>query len=75
MRYIIVDRDATCWMENAEPKRIEIREIGALALAAETGPMGSEFSALVRPINEPTLSAIYMGLTGIPQESIDTAGE
>lgn len=73
MRYVIVDLEATCWMRRAEPQRIEIIEIGAVLLAGNTGPIEREFDSFVRPINEPTLSAFCMGLTGIQQQEIDKA--
>jgi inhibitor of KinA sporulation pathway (predicted exonuclease) len=74
MRYVIVDLEATCWMERVATDRIEIIEIGAASLASET-PTESEFSSFVRPIHEPTLSAFCMGLTGIRQKEIDSAAD
>jgi 3'-5' exoribonuclease 1 len=73
MRYVIVDLEATCWMRRAEPQRMEIIEIGAVLLASSMGPIEREFASFVRPINEPTLSAFCMGLTGIRQQKIDKA--
>jgi 3'-5' exoribonuclease 1 len=73
MRYVIVDLEATCWMRRAEPQRMEIIEIGSVVLASNTGPIEKEFGSFVRPLNEPTLSAFCMGLTGIRQLEIDKA--
>ena len=73
MRYVIVDLEATCWMRRAEPQRMEIIEIGSVLLASKTGPIKKEFASFVRPLNEPTLSAFCMGLTGIQQQEIDNA--
>jgi inhibitor of KinA sporulation pathway (predicted exonuclease) len=73
MRYVIVDLEATCWTKHADPQRIEIIEIGAVLLASNVGPIQKEFTSFVRPLNEPTLSAFCMGLTGIQQSEIDQA--
>ena len=62
-------------MKRVPPQRIETIAIGAVALASETGPAEDEFAALVRPINEPRLSAFCMGLTGIRQREIDAADD
>jgi inhibitor of KinA sporulation pathway (predicted exonuclease) len=71
MRYVIVDLEATCWMERAVPQRMEIIEIGAVLLRSNKGPIQKEFTSFVRPLDEPTLSAFCMGLTGIQQQEID----
>jgi len=75
MRYVIVDLEATCWMRHADTQHIEIIEIGAVLLASNTGPIQKEFASFVRPLNEPTLSAFCMGLTGIQQQEIDKADD
>ena len=75
MRYVIVDLEATCWMKRTEPQRMEIIEIGSVLLTSSTGPIRKEFSAFVRPIIEPTLSAFCMGLTGIRQQEVDKADD
>ena len=75
MRYVIVDLEATCWMRRADPQRMEIIEIGSVLLASDTGPIQKEFASFVRPLNEPTLSAFCMGLTGIRQQEIDKADD
>jgi inhibitor of KinA sporulation pathway (predicted exonuclease) len=73
MRYVIVDLEATCWMTHAEPRRIEIIEIGAVALTSASSPIEREFDSFVRPIHETILSAFCMGLTGIQQPDVDQA--
>jgi 3'-5' exoribonuclease 1 len=75
MRYIVVDLEATCWIKRVASRRIETIAIGAVALASEKGPIDDEFTSLVRPINEPRLSAFCMGLTGIRQREIDAADD
>ena len=74
MRYIVVDLEATCW-ERAEHnyRAMEIIEIGAVALASATGPVTSEYSAFVRPIEHPTLSEFCCSLTHIRQRDVDAA--
>jgi 3'-5' exoribonuclease 1 len=73
MRYVIVDLEATCWMQRVVPERMEIIEIGSVLLTSNRRPIQNEFASYVRPLNEPTLSAFCMGLTGIQQQEIDKA--
>jgi inhibitor of KinA sporulation pathway (predicted exonuclease) len=72
MRYIITDLEATCWENVRAPERMEIIEIGAVALASATAVVG-EFNRFVRPIAEPRLSAFCTQLTSITQADVDGA--
>lgn len=73
MRYIVMDLEATCWESGQTPDRMEIIEIGAVALASATCTYDSEFQSFVRPVIEPQLSDFCRKLTTIEQSSIDTA--
>ncbi|HNB53944.1 MAG TPA: 3'-5' exonuclease [Anaerolineales bacterium] len=73
MRYIITDLEATCWENVRAPERMEIIEIGAVALASATDPVTSTFARFVRPIAEPMLSAFCTQLTSITQADVDGA--
>lgn len=77
MRLIITDLEATCWMRQSPPKRMEIIEIGAVRLDGALPAAGKqgEFASFVRPVRQPKLSAFCMGLTGIRQRDVDGADE
>ena len=69
---IVVDVEATCWPDNHN-HRMEIIEIGAVALSGEELATVREFQSFVRPIQNPTLSSFCSGLTTITQEEVDSA--
>jgi 3'-5' exoribonuclease 1 len=73
MYYIVVDLEATCWENSRNPARMEIIELGAVALASASGPILGEFAAFVRPVREPILSDFCKTLTSINQSDIDSA--
>ena len=75
MRYVIVDLEATCWMQRCPPERMEIIEIGAVLIPARPHAAKVEFDSFVRPVKEPRLSAFCMGLTGIRQADVDKASD
>lgn len=70
----IVDLEATCWDDRLsyEVDEMEIIEIGCV-LVTQRGAILDEFSTLVRPQEEPVLSAFCTKLTGIKQEDVDAA--
>ena len=72
MRFIIFDLEATCWKNEPFSDKMEIIEIGAIALD-ENGVMESEFGCFVRPIVHPQLSDFCRQLTSITQEDVDGA--
>jgi inhibitor of KinA sporulation pathway (predicted exonuclease) len=73
MRYAILDLEATCCEKGKPTSRMETIEIGAVMLESSTGPIQSEFSRFVRPIEEPVLSEFCTQLTGSRQQDVDTA--
>jgi len=73
MRYIIVDLEATCWEGGQPVEKMEIIEIGAVALESEKGPVGDEFAAFVRPVANRELSDFCRSLTTITQADVDGA--
>ena len=73
MKYVIVDLEATCWDKPTDRSRMEIIEIGAVALESATGEAVKEFSEFVRPVLEPMLSDFCKQLTSIKQSQVDNA--
>ena len=72
MRFIIFDLEATCWKNEHIPDKMEIIEIGAVALD-ENGVDKSEFDCFVRPVLHPQLSDFCRQLTSIEQRDVDGA--
>ena len=72
MEHIIFDLEATCWEGNILGRIQEIIEIGALHIDAY-GDVGSTFQKFVRPVHDPVLSPYCRNLTGISQDSVQTA--
>jgi len=70
---VVVDLEATCWRKGTRPDRMETIEIGAVRFHAGEGSREWEFSAFVRPRDEPQLSSFCTGLTSITQEDVDSA--
>ena len=73
MRYIVVDVEATCWETEPHSARMEIIEIGAVALASASGPHDGEFQAFIKPVVSRELSDFCKRLTSIRQEDVDSA--
>ena len=69
-RLIVFDLEATCW-EPEEPERIEILEIGAVAM--QSGTATPEFSEVVRPGLTADLGPFCLGLIPIAQEEAEAA--
>ena len=74
MPCIVVDVEATCWVDrSARPRdEMEIIEIGAVRLAEDLGIV-DEFSSFVRPVVHPQLTDFCTELTTITQADVDNA--
>lgn len=72
MNHIIFDLEATSWEDRNLPADKEIIEIAAVQLDDKLGQK-SEFDSLVRPLENPLLSAFCSELTRIKQDRIDRA--
>ena len=73
-RYLIVDLEATCSSDGSVPRqRMEIIEIGAVMVNAQTLIVESEFQSFVRPILHPQLTDFCQQLTSIAQLDVDNA--
>jgi inhibitor of KinA sporulation pathway (predicted exonuclease) len=72
MNYIILDLEATCWQGNAMDRRQEVIELAAYHVNGY-GEWGEHFSAFVKPVDHPRLSAYCTELTHITQDLVDKA--
>jgi inhibitor of KinA sporulation pathway (predicted exonuclease) len=72
-RTIVLDLEATCWEGRVPVERMEIIEIGAVALAGSTLEPAGEFSRFVRPFAQRVLSEFCTRLTSIRQDQVDSA--
>jgi 3'-5' exoribonuclease 1 len=70
---VVIDLEMTCWEGPAEGLNQEVIEIGAVRLAQASGATDEEFSALVRPTENPVLSNFCVKLTGIQQSDVKSA--
>lgn len=74
--YLIVDFEATCSDDGSVPRNeMEIIEIGAVLLNAQTLGIDDEFQTFVRPTRHPELTAFCTRLTTITQAQVDAAPE
>jgi inhibitor of KinA sporulation pathway (predicted exonuclease) len=72
--YLAVDLEATCSDDGAVPKHeMEIIEIGAVMVAADTLRPVAEHQTFVRPIRHPELTPFCTSLTSIGQSDVDAA--
>lgn len=71
MKYIIVDLEATCFL-NDRSKRQEIIEIGAVMVNEKVEIEGT-FQTFIQPVLNPKLSDFCRELTSITQEDVDAA--
>ena len=72
--YLVIDLEATCDDKGAVPKHeMEIIEIGAVLVDADTFEIEAEFQTFVRPILHPTLTPFCRELTSITQAQVDAA--
>ena len=72
---VVVDVEATCWPKEEREQSaetMEIIEIGAV-LVDRSGRVIDEYSCLVMPTENPTLSPFCSQLTGITQEMVSSA--
>ncbi|GAB3740873.1 3'-5' exonuclease [Microlunatus parietis] len=78
--FVVFDLEFTSWpganaADWSAPGQLrEIIQIAALRLAADTYEVVDEFEALVRPVQNPTLSPYVSELTGIEQGELDRQG-
>jgi inhibitor of KinA sporulation pathway (predicted exonuclease) len=78
---ILFDLEFTCWEDSlrtqwADPARpCEVIEIGMSAYDVAKRAIGASFTALVRPVVNPTLSPYCLDLLHIPQMEIDDAAD
>lgn len=70
---VVFDLELTCWdgEERKPMDEMEITEIGAVVLDANTLEEKWRFSRTAKPVNNPTLSDFCTQLTGITQEEVD----
>lgn len=73
MRYLIVDLEATCWLNNRDNTKMETIEIGALMLPESLELPAPEYQRFVRPFTHPILSDFCTQLTTITQVEVDSA--
>lgn len=73
MDCLIVDLEATCWLDGTKPGRQEVIEIGAVRVRAPHFQPDETFARFVRPTREPELIDFCTELTGIQQSDVDTA--
>ena len=72
--YLIIDLEATCCKEGTIARdKMEIIEIGAVMVDADTLKIVDEYEVFIKPILNPTLTTFCKELTTITQEDIDSA--
>ena len=77
--YLIVDLEASCCDRNGTQANLiprhemEIIEIGAVLLAADSLAIVSEFNTFIRPVRHPRLTSFCTQLTTIQQTDVDQA--
>lgn len=74
-QYLIVDLEATCSDDGSVPRdEMEIIEIGAVVLDAQSFRIIDEFDAFIRPVRHPRLTDFCLSLTTIQQRDVESAG-
>lgn len=74
--YLILDLEATCCdQETVKRREMEIIEIGAVMVEAQTLSGIDEFQTFVKPVRCPILTEFCKSLTSITQEQVDQAPE
>lgn len=72
--YVVIDVEATCDDGGGVPRHeMEIIEIGAVLVAADTLRPVDEFQSFIRPVRHPRLTPFCTRLTSITQEDVDAA--
>jgi 3'-5' exoribonuclease 1 len=71
--YLVVDLEATCCDKQRTIKQseMEIIEIGAVLLEAETLIIIDEFQSFIKPVRHPILTELCKSLTSISQAQVD----
>ena len=73
--YLVLDLEATCCDKQGTIKQseMEIIEIGAVMLEAETLIIIDEFQSFIKPVRHPMLTEFCKSLTSISQVQVDRA--
>lgn len=71
--YIVIDFEATCWLDEDRRGDAEVIEFGCVRVAMDTGDIIDEFASFVRPTRYPILSDHCTRLTGITQQDVREA--
>jgi inhibitor of KinA sporulation pathway (predicted exonuclease) len=72
--FLIIDLEATCSHKKEISRReMEIIEIGAVMLEANTLEVVSEFQTFIKPVRYPILTDFCRQLTSITQQQVDNA--
>ncbi|PWU06310.1 MAG: exonuclease [Verrucomicrobia bacterium] len=72
--HLIVDLEATCSNDSSLPREeMEIIEIGAVMVDAQTMEIVSEFQSFIRPVRHPQLTDFCKEMTSINQNDVDKA--
>lgn len=72
--YLVLDLEATCCDKNSIAKNeMEIIEIGAVMVKAQTLKILDEFQTFVKPVRNPILTEFCKTLTSIAQNQVDRA--
>ena len=72
--FIVLDFEATCWKDKeAQPHKGEIIEFPAVLLNSSTGKIEDTFQRYVLPTERTVLSEFCKDLTGISQETVNSA--
>ena len=74
--YLVLDLEATCRnRETIKRHEMEIIEIGAVMVEAQTLTTIDEFQMFIKPVRHPILTQLCLSLTSITQTQVDQAPE
>lgn len=72
--YLVIDLEATCCNDDLFPRHeMEIIEIGAVMVPADTQAAVSEFQTFIKPVRHAELTDFCRELTTITQHDVDSA--
>ncbi len=72
--YLIIDLEATCCDRKSVPRQeMEIIEIGAVMIEAQSLTCVSEYQTFIKPVRHPILTPFCTRLTSITQGQVDQA--
>ena len=72
--FLIIDVEATCCKDNSFPvNEMEMIEIGAVLICADSLTKLDEFSTFIQPQRHPKLTDFCTNLTSITQHNVDHA--